>query len=137
MAIQSINNNQMIVQPTTYETEQNNELGQEEFLNILMTQLEYQDPLAPMEDTEFIAQLAEFSALEQMQNMSGTMSNIETFSMLGKTITFETIDEATGTQNYEQGEVESVIRRDNNFYLVVNGEEIDMDSVIVVTETAE
>ncbi len=33
-----------------------------------MTQLEYQDPLAPMEDTEFIAQLAEFSALEQMQN---------------------------------------------------------------------
>ena len=45
-------------------------LGKDEFLKLLVTQLSYQDPLNPMDSTESIAQLAQFSALEQMQNVS-------------------------------------------------------------------
>ena len=51
-----------------------NQLGKDDFLRILITQLRYQDPLSPMEDTDFIAQMAQFSTLEQMKNLSQDFS---------------------------------------------------------------
>ncbi|MCT2344021.1 flagellar hook assembly protein FlgD [Niallia taxi] len=53
----------------------NSSLGKDEFLKILITQLQNQDPSNPMEDKDFIAQMATFSSLEQMTNMNTTMSN--------------------------------------------------------------
>jgi flagellar basal-body rod modification protein FlgD len=50
----------------TTSTEKSNVLGQDAFLKLLITQLQNQNPLEPMKDTEFIAQMAQFSALEQM-----------------------------------------------------------------------
>lgn len=54
----------------------NGELGKDAFLKILITQLQNQDPTNPMDDREFIAQMAQFSSLEQMQNMTKAMENI-------------------------------------------------------------
>lgn len=51
----------------------NNDLDKDAFLKLLTTQLANQDPLSPMEDREFIAQLAQFSSLEQMTAMNKTM----------------------------------------------------------------
>ncbi|MGM7681697.1 flagellar hook assembly protein FlgD [Cytobacillus sp. Hm23] len=64
----------------TYEQEQRNTgssaLGKDEFLKILMTQLQNQDPLNPMEDKDFIAQMATFSSLEQMTNMNDSIERL-------------------------------------------------------------
>ncbi|MFA5575807.1 MAG: flagellar hook capping FlgD N-terminal domain-containing protein [Tissierellaceae bacterium] len=64
-----------------------NDLDKEAFLRLLTVQLSNQDPLNPMEDREFIAQLAQFSSLEQMQNLNKTLSDksddmIETLKLM-------------------------------------------------------
>lgn len=71
-------------------------LGKEEFLKLFTNQLKYQDPLKPMESTEFTAQLAQFSSLEQLFNIGkgieqmlsfqGSMNNGMTASFIGKTV---------------------------------------------------
>jgi flagellar basal-body rod modification protein FlgD len=68
-------------------------MGKDDFLKILLTQLTHQDPTEPMEDKEFVAQMAQFSTLEQMTNLSGEFSRLanlvsagQAVSLLGKTV---------------------------------------------------
>lgn len=55
---------------------QNNTLGKEEFFEMLIAQLKYQDPLNPMDGTDFTAQLAQFSSLEQLSNMNTSLETV-------------------------------------------------------------
>ncbi|UCP01310.1 flagellar hook assembly protein FlgD [Borrelia hermsii] len=74
-------------------------LGRDDFLKLLITQLKYQDPTDPMKDKEFIAQMAQFSALEQMTNMSKSFESLSSalgankdLDLLGKIVEFEHTD---------------------------------------------
>ena len=133
MSINSINSQGMIVQPTSLSTDTStNELGQDDFLNILTTQLKYQDPLEPMEDTEFISQLAEFSALEQMEAMNQRINYSNAFDIMGNVVEVSCTDEITGALGIEEGIVESVSIQSGQVFLTVNGKEVRMESVVSV-----
>ncbi|MCP3761996.1 flagellar hook assembly protein FlgD [Domibacillus sp. A3M-37] len=69
----------------------NSALGKDEFLKILMAQLQNQDPLSPMEDKDFIAQMAQFSSLEQMTNMT---------SMIEKMVQAQTASQMINYQSF-------------------------------------
>lgn len=62
------------------------ELGKNDFLNLLITQLQYQDPTKPMEDREFIAQLAQFSTLEQMQQFNQQVGALTQMSVTSQAV---------------------------------------------------
>ncbi len=110
------------------------ELGKNDFLNLLVTQLRYQDPLKPVDDKEFIAQMAQFSSLEQMQNMNGSMTKSQAFTLIGKVITATTTDDKTLEVNSVQGTVTSVKMKDGKTFVVVNNKDIDVDSITQVDD---
>lgn len=71
---------------TTTTKTSNDELGKDAFLNLLVTQLRNQNPLDPMDDKEFISQMAQFSSLEQMQNMNAALAATQAAGMIGYTV---------------------------------------------------
>ncbi len=110
-----------------------NELGKSDFLNLLITQLQYQDPLEPMDDTDFIAQLAQFSSLEQMQNLNTSFSQSMGFSLIGKHIAATVSNEKTGEVSYVEGEVSSVFSEGGETYLVVGDNDVLLKNITHVS----
>ena len=106
-----------------------NELGKDDFLKLLITQLSNQDPTSPMEDTQFISQMAQFSSLEQMTNMSTSFAKMadylnsqEAAGTLGKTVELDIGDTTV------QGIVEGATRGENP-QVMVNGMYYSMDKI--------
>ncbi|MGE5580953.1 MAG: flagellar hook capping FlgD N-terminal domain-containing protein, partial [Bacillota bacterium] len=98
-------------------------LGKDDFLRILTTQLSNQDPLKPMEDTDFIAQMAQFSSLEQIQNLNKSMQLQAATTMIGKAIKAEVMDEDGSELVY--GQVISARELNGEMYLTLDsGREI-------------
>ena len=90
------NNTQSTQSVSSYQaiSDATQDLGKDAFLKLLIAELSNQDPLNPMEDREFISQMATFSSLEQMQNMNKTLESMadankfSAVSYIGKAVSF-------------------------------------------------
>ena len=111
------------------------ELGKDDFLNLLITQLQYQDPLNPQSDQDFIAQMAQFSALEQMQNMTKAMGQMQAYSLIGKYIMASEYDRNIDDYTVISGLVENVRVTNGMAYLVVNGRDVTLENVITIADS--
>ncbi len=139
MAVDAINSQKTIaeiINTTTSNSKNRNtgELGKDDFLNLLVTQLRYQDPLQPMEDKEFIAQMAQFSSLEQMQNMNTSFESLKAFSLIGKRVTANIADETTGEVSVVEGDVSAVRMAGGKTFVVIRGEDIPIGRITDVTQ---
>lgn len=119
---------------TTQATKGNSMLGKDEFLKLLITELRFQDPLNPMSDREFISQMAEFSALEQMTNLNQAFQVQQATSFIGHTVLAEQYT-ADGLLEGVYGRVMGVKNIDGRTYLVLdNGRDIEADKVVTVLD---
>ncbi|MCG9875487.1 MAG: endoflagellar hook capping protein [Leptospiraceae bacterium] len=110
------------------------QLGKDDFLKLLISQLSQQDPTNPMKDQEFIAQMAQFSSLEQMKNISTGISRMEakqSYSVVGKIISGP--DLVTGE---EVVGIAGAIFFDNQgkTYARVNGRTVDVEKINLISD---
>ena len=107
-------------------------MDKDSFLQLLVAQMKYQDPMEPTSNTEYIAQYAQFSELEAMNNLSSNMDLQRATSLVGKEVIVKSTG-ASGETVYTQGKVDFVSSEGTKAFLTVNGKKYnidDLDSVI-------
>lgn len=133
-------------------TQIDNELGKDAFLKLMITQMQNQDPLSPMDNKDMIAQMAQFTSVEQLVNISSQLTSMsqslgnnsgligKVVSWLGETKTGN-YDITTGTSEvittYESGLVDSIIVRNGVHYVKVGDKEIGISDLQQVEDAPE
>lgn len=118
---------------TTEETTATDDLGKDAFLNLLITQMQYQDPLEPTTNEAFLAQMAQFSALEQMQNLNTSSMFQQAYSLIGKQV----VGTSESDSEYITGVVEAVTIKVGEAYLLIGEEEIALSNVEAVVNDGD
>ncbi len=116
-------------------------LGKNEFMKILITQLQNQDPMQPLQDRDFIAQMAQFSSVEQIMNMADEMKQMRqslgwASSLIGKTVSWQDSANPDSASTTKSGIVSAILVKSGSQYAKVEGEDIPMDSITSVADSA-
>lgn len=111
----------------------NSGMDKDAFLQLLVAQMKYQDPLEPTSNTEYISQFATFSSLEQMQNMSATLELSRASTLVGQTVLMKVTD-SSGRTTQVQGNVDFVVYENNKAYLSIAGELYSLDDLDKVAD---
>jgi flagellar basal-body rod modification protein FlgD len=113
-----------------------NELGRDEFLTLLVTQLRNQDPLNPVKDADFVAQLAQFSSLQEIRNLSEATrqaSELQVASsaagLIGRTVEAEVVNADTGETTKISGAVSEVRMKNGVPALMIGDTQVTLDQV--------
>jgi flagellar basal-body rod modification protein FlgD len=121
---------------------QSSAIGQEDFLKILLTQLNYQDPLKPLDNQEFLAQMAQFSSLEQTRQLNDRIdtlltiqSSTQSIGLLGKTVEISTeAGSATGqvtTLTFKDGQPLMTVKVGDQFLT-----DVSLSQIVLIRQGA-
>ncbi len=108
----------------------NKSLGQDDFLKILVSQMANQDPLEPTGNTEFLAQMAQFTMLEQIKELGTSFSTSQAYSMIGQYVYIQ------DGENLIRGKVDGVVREAGINYVMVGGNTYKATSVVGVIDSS-
>ncbi|RNC29542.1 MAG: Basal-body rod modification protein FlgD [Candidatus Dichloromethanomonas elyunquensis] len=120
-----------------------NELGKNDFLKLLVAQLKNQDPMSPADNTQFVAQLAQFSSLEQMNNVAKSMEELKTSmtTLYGQSLLTQGAamigKEAVGVNGSGEevsGQITSVKLVDNALKVMVGDTLLNMEDISEIKE---
>ena len=107
----SVNN----VASTANAKDNKNTLDKDAFLKLLVTQMQYQDPMEPTSNTEYMSQMAQFSSVEQMQNLTSTITSGQSMSLTGQYVILN-VPDAAGNIDQVSGLVDYVTVQDGKTY---------------------
>ena len=102
------------------------------FLKLLVAQLQYQSPLDPQSNTDFVAQLAQMTSLQQMSGITASIENSQAYSMIGKYIYAKVLNSTTGVTDCYCGTVGSVVIQSGVPYIVIGNTAIPASDVTQV-----
>ena len=112
-----------------------NDMDKDAFLQLLVAQMKYQDPLQPTSNTEYISQYAQFSQVEQMQNMATSVDLQRASGLVGQEVYIKTTS-STGETKYVQGKVDYVVYENNKAYLSINEELYSLEDLDTIADAA-
>ena len=107
----------------------NNTMGQEQFLQLLVAQMQYQDPLEPTSNTEWVAQMATFSMVESLNNMQTAFDKQSANSLVGKYVFIN-----DGDNGFVKGKVDFITKQDGKTKLSVGDKLYDLDQLDTVSD---
>lgn len=132
-------------------------LGQDEFLKLLVTQLKYQNPLEPVKDQDFIAQMASFTSLEQMKNLNTSFTNLSKdfnsymvnnfalqqttgmVDMIGQEVNYQNPDSVDEDGNVIEdiltGKITSVLMKQGVPFFMVNDQVVSLNRITEIGKT--
>lgn len=96
-----------------------NNFDKDMFLQLLVAEMKYQDPLEPTTNTEYVTELASFTQIEATQNVQEKMDDISAANYVGKYVILNTTD-SSGNQQYISGKVDFLEKKDDGYYVSVN-----------------
>ncbi|PIQ28627.1 hypothetical protein COW36_12355 [bacterium (Candidatus Blackallbacteria) CG17_big_fil_post_rev_8_21_14_2_50_48_46] len=127
--------------PKSADSVPNQQLGKNDFMNLLMVQLRNQDPLNVQDDRQFIAQMAQFSSLEQTTNLSLAIENLVGFqqltqgsALLGKEVEGLYFPPGSDTAETMQGKVTETRMTNGEMHVLVDGQELPIKYITRVIE---
>lgn len=137
--VQSVKDGQLVdttasaTSDSTAKTKGGNTLGQQDFLELLVAEMQYQDPLEPQSNTDYIAQLATFTQVQDIEEMQSVVENMRGSNLIGKYVILNVTSKATGNTNVVAGYVDYVTYENGNTYLSVNNGLYSLDDLDTVT----
>ena len=138
MGVSAIIKDGVITNQNTEDTEKakgSGGLDKQAFLNLLVAQMKYQDPLEPTSNTEYVAQLATFSELEQMQNLAFTSELQRATSLVGSLVSVTKTDSTTGQTTEITGKIDYVSHTGSTVKVSINDQLYDLDDVTKVWDS--
>lgn len=108
-------------------------MDKDAFLQLLVAQMKYQDPLEPTSNTEYISQYAQFSQVEQMQNMAVSMDLQRASGLVGQEVYVKTTD-SQGKTDYVQGKVDYVVYENGKAYVSIDEALYSLDDLDTVVD---
>lgn len=137
--IQEVKDGQIVENTTSSssasKTEKSNDLGYDQFLQILCAEMQYQDPLEPTSNTEYIAQLATFSQLESTLSMQNTIESSSANDLVGKYVIMKVTSSTTGEISYASGTVDYVLHQNGKTYLSIEDSLYDLEDLDTVADS--
>lgn len=106
-----------------------NTMGQDQFLQLLVAQMQYQDPLEPTSNTEWVAQMATFSMVESLNNMQQAFDKQSANDLVGKYVFIN-----DGDNGFVRGKVDFITKQDGKTKLSVNDKLYDLDQLDTVSD---
>lgn len=119
---------------STDKASNSSDLDKDAFLQLLVAQMKYQDPLEPTDNTEYISQLATFSQLEETQNLTSSMDFQRASSLVGKEVACKVVNSKTGNTEYASGIVDYVVYENKKAYVSIEEQLYSVDDIYEVMD---